>query len=67
VAPGRRTSWGELADLCESLDAELEGYRKKKGASQEADALSFEEAGRFARELLDGSGCADLEALFGRR
>ncbi|MFH1265434.1 MAG: hypothetical protein ABIK89_06870, partial [Planctomycetota bacterium] len=66
-APSRRTSWVELADLCESLEADLDDYRKKKGASREEPALSFEEAGRFARELLDGSGWADLETLFNRR
>lgn len=64
-APNRRASWVELADLCESLEAELDSYRTKKGSSPEAADLSFREAGRFARKLLDGSGWADLETLFG--
>lgn len=63
--PGRRAAWVELADLCESLETELREYRSKKGASQEDADLSFQQEGRFARDLLAGSDWAHMETLFG--
>ena len=63
--PGRRTAWVELADLCQSLESDLREYRRKKGASREEPVLSFDEQGRFVRELLDGSAWAEVETLFG--
>ena len=62
--PSLRTAWVELANLCESLEAELRDYRKKKGASQADPDLSFDEEGRFVREFLAGSSWADMETLF---
>lgn len=59
--PDRREMWVEFAALCETLQAELNEYRKKPGSSSEP--LSFEEEGRFARELLAGPGWADMETL----
>jgi len=64
-SPSRRAAWVELAALCESLEAELRDYRKKKGASREDPELSFEREGRFVREFLAGSGWAHVETLFG--
>ncbi|HUT94145.1 MAG TPA: hypothetical protein VMY37_32090 [Thermoguttaceae bacterium] len=64
-APGRRTAWVDLADLCESLESDLREYRRKNGAAPEEPVLSFEQDGRFVRELLAGSGWADVETLFG--
>jgi hypothetical protein len=64
-APGRRAHWEELADLCESLEADLREYRRKQGASTEDPELSFEQQARFVRELLAGSGWAHVETLFG--
>ena len=64
-APGRRTAWVDLANLCESLESELREYRQKKGAAREEPVLSFDGEGRFVRELLAGSGWADVETLFG--
>ena len=64
-APGRRTAWVDLANLCESLESDLREYRRKKGAAREEPVLSFEQEGRFVRELLAGSGWADMETLFG--
>jgi len=62
--PSRRTAWEELANLCESLQAELRDYRKKKGASQADPDLSFSEEARFVRDFLGGSSWADMETLF---
>lgn len=64
-APGRRTAWVDLADLCQSLESDLGEYRRKQGAAREEPVLSFDEEGRFVRELLAGSGWTDLETLFG--
>ena len=64
-APGRRTAWVDLADLCESLESDLREYRRKKGAGREEPELSFEQEGWFVRELLAGSGWTDVETLFG--
>jgi hypothetical protein len=63
--PGRRAGWVELAELCDSLEAELAGYRNKKGASQDDADLSFAQQARFARAFVGGSGWADIETLFG--
>lgn len=60
-APHRRETWMEYAALCETLQAELNAYRKKPGSSPEA--LAFDEEGRFARELLAGPGWDDMAAL----
>jgi hypothetical protein len=63
--PGRRTAWDQLAELCESLEAELGDYRNKNGASREDPDLSFAHEVRFVQELLAGSGWADVQTLFG--
>lgn len=62
--PSVRTAWAELTELCESLEAELRNYRKKKGASSADPDLSFAEEARFVREFLAGSSWADLETVF---
>lgn len=64
-APGQRTAWVDLADLCRSLEADLGEYRRKKGAAREEPLLSFDEVARFVGELLAGSGWTDMETLFG--
>ena len=64
-APGRRSAWTELADLCDALETELREYRGKKGAGQQDRDLSFRQEGRFLRKFLAGSGWADMETLFG--
>ncbi len=62
--PNPRTAWVELAELCESLDAELATYRKKNGAGRDDPDLSFAPEARFVREFLAGSGWADIQTLF---
>ena len=62
--PNHRAGWVELAELCNSLEAELAAYRNKNGASRNDARLSFAEEARFAGEFPPGSGWADLETLF---
>ncbi len=63
--PGSRAAWIELAALCESLDARLAEYRRKKGAGREEPELSFAEEARFARDVLGGAAWSDVQTLFG--
>ena len=62
-APDRRETWAEFAALCETLQIELNEYRKKSGSGNED--LSFEREGQFARELLAGPGWTDMETVLG--
>ena len=61
--PGRQEAWSRFAATCESLDARLSEYRKKKGASTES--ISFLREGQFARKFMAGDGLADGEAILG--
>ena len=62
--PGHRAAWLDMADLCESLQAELGEYRGKRGASQDDPDLSFDREARFLRDFLAGAGWADIDLLF---
>jgi len=59
--PGRRQSWVEFAALCGTLDKELEAYRRRPGAAQEA--VRFDREAGFARRVLSGPGWQELEKM----
>jgi len=59
--PGRRQSWVEFVALCDTLQKELEQYRRKPGAAQEP--LRFDREAEFARRVLSGSGWQEVEGL----
>jgi hypothetical protein len=60
--PQRREHWTELAALCESLESELEAYRKRAGAG--GARLSFRDEARFAREAIAPAVWTTLEELW---
>jgi len=62
--PQRREAWVRLAELCDTLALELRQYRQKPGSSDN-QGLSFEEEGRFARQVLAGPAFGYMEKILG--
>jgi hypothetical protein len=62
--PAQRSAWEDFADLCESLQRQLDEYRKKPG-SDVSGQVSFRAEAQFARDLLDGDSLDRLEAIAG--
>jgi hypothetical protein len=65
AAVTEKDQWAEFAELCETLELQLQQYRRKPGASQEP--LSFVREGRLAREVASGPSLRSLAQIVGAK